>query len=229
MSRLSPSSLLLPNNTTINSNGLWKQNLSPSKNFQGRPALYVDRDGVIVVETNYLHQVEQCELIDGVEKLLVTANQMNIPVIMVTNQGGIGREIFDWPDFMLVQQKIHSDLSDLGAHIDAVLSCPHHPLGTPPYDDGQSYDRKPNPGMLMAARDMLNIDLNSSWIVGDRFADLEAGKQAGLSGGVLVSTGYGHEQQQQQMARGLNGPDFQVKTASSLGNCIIPILLPETL
>lgn len=220
------SSLTLPDHTTINSNGLWGQNLSPSKTFKGRPALFVDRDGVIVVETHYLHQEEKCELIQGVAKPLTTANQMMTPVILVTNQGGIGREIFDWPEFMSVQQKIVNDLSDLGAHIDAVFSCPHHPKGTAPYDDGQSNDRKPNPGMLMAAKDMLGIDLSASWIVGDRSGDLEAGKRAGLSGGVLVSTGYGYQQQQQQMAQDLDGPDYQVITASSLGECTIPILLP---
>ena len=126
MSRQTVTSLNLPENTIINENGLWQQQLNARARFTNRAALFLDRDGVIVVEAHYLHRIEDCILIPGAAEVISLANKGNIPVIMVTNQGGIGQEIFDWPEFMQVQDKIMQDLAAQSAHIDAVFACPHH-------------------------------------------------------------------------------------------------------
>jgi len=155
---------------------------------QVTPALFLDRDGVIVVDNHYMNDPDQVELMPGVCQLIKAANSANIPVIVVTNQSGIGRGYFGWEELEAVQDRIENLLSEQNAQWDAVLACPHHRDAEPPYQNIDHPYRKPNPGMLLAAQEILNIDLARSWIIGDKAGDLEAGKRAGLAGGVHVAT-----------------------------------------
>jgi D-glycero-D-manno-heptose 1,7-bisphosphate phosphatase len=162
--------------------------------FSGRPCLFLDRDGVLVEETNYLHRPEDVAVIPGVPQAIANVNQREIPVVVVTNQAGIGRGYYDWPEFLNVQRHILDVCRSSGAHCDMVLACAYHEEGVPPYDRAGHHWRKPAPGMLLEAARQLQIDLRRSYIIGDTLADLAAGAEAGLAGGALVLTGHGQRE-----------------------------------
>jgi D-glycero-D-manno-heptose 1,7-bisphosphate phosphatase len=152
-----------------------------------RPALFLDRDGVIVDDTDYLGRAEDVRMIEGVAAAIARCNALQIPVVVVTNQSGIARGLYDWNGFHAVQAVIAAALADAGAHLDGVLACAYHEKGMEPLRFAAHPWRKPNPGMLLAAGEGMNIDLARSWIVGDKPGDLAAGAAAGLTGGILVS------------------------------------------
>src|SRR5712691_8142069 len=108
--------------------GLWVERLT-AQNFVGRPGIFLDRDGVIVEETHYLHKVEDVVLIDGVAAAIAEANRAAIPVVITTNQAGIGRGCYDWDAFIEVQKVIVGHLLKKGASIDMVLACAYHEEG----------------------------------------------------------------------------------------------------
>lgn len=159
--------------------------------FAGKPALYIDRDGVIVEETNYLCRPEDVSFIPGVVDAIFKINQVGIPVIIVTNQAGIGRGYYGWQDFIKVQEYISEKLKQEGAHFDACIACPYHLEAKEPYRCTNHFFRKPNPGMIIWPARTAGIDLKSSWIVGDKLSDLQAGERAGLGGLAHVMTGHG--------------------------------------
>ncbi len=165
--------------------------LRRSAAVRGRPGLFLDRDGVIVREVGYLHTPREAELIPGAAEIIRAANAADVPVIVVTNQAGIGRGIFGWADFDATQARIHDLLARDGAEIDAVYACPHIPGGHAPYGHDTHPARKPNPGMIHRGIDALAIDVGRSWIVGDRMGDMIAGHAGGLRGGLLVDSGIG--------------------------------------
>lgn len=151
-------------------------------------ALFLDRDGVIVVDTHYLSNPADVVLMSGAADLIRKANASDIPVVVVTNQSGIGRGYFDWAAFDSVQMRISAELAKQNAAWDAVIACPYHRDARPPFQHLKHPCRKPQPGMLIAAANLLNIDLDHSWIVGDKAGDVEAGKNAGIKGAVHVAT-----------------------------------------
>lgn len=160
---------------------------------KGRPALFLDRDGVIVEEVHFLRRVEDVQLVPGVAEAIAKVNRAGIAVIQVTNQSGVGRGLFDWAAFGAVNTEINRRLSALGAHVDAVFACGDS--GQEPSAGGEDATawRKPGAGMLLAAEALFLPNLRRSYIVGDRVSDLKAGFNAGLAGGWLVMTGYGQE------------------------------------
>src|SRR5580704_545664 len=101
--------------------GLWCE--IGEGDFAGRPALFLDRDGVVVVDTNYLGQVEEMQLIAGSAEAIARCNILGIPVVLVTNQSGIARGYYDWKGFQAVQTALSAELDREGAHLDAVLAC----------------------------------------------------------------------------------------------------------
>ena len=189
----------------IDDAGVWTQVFRRPESVAGRPALFLDRDGVVVEEVPYLHRVEETFLAAGVADVIVRANRLGLPVVLVTNQSGIGRGIYGWPEFAAVQRHIVERLASRGATVDAVFACPHVPRPHGPIGRRDHPDRKPNPGMLLRAA-ALGVDLATSWIVGDRAADLEAGKRAGIAGGVHVLMGIGGRPGERARALSLAGP-----------------------
>ena len=171
--------------------GLWRQFLRGGPGNRPRPALFLDRDGVIVEEVDYLHRTEDIRLLEGAAGAIKLCNEAGIPVVIVTNQSGVARGYYRWEDFVEVQTCLLAMLDAAGARIDMALACAHHGDGSPPYDIADHPWRKPNPGMLLAAGETLNLDLSGSWIVGDTASDIAAGAAAGLAGGVHVLTGHG--------------------------------------
>jgi len=159
-----------------------------------RPALFLDRDGTINVEVDYLSRVEDLELIPGAAAAIAAANAAGYVVVVYTNQSGIARGMLTEADLDELHFELDRRLALLGACIDRYEFCPHHPeIGETPYR--QDCDcRKPKPGMLLDAAAALDLDLSKSWAVGDSLRDLDAARAAGVPHRVLVETGKGAAQ-----------------------------------
>jgi D-glycero-D-manno-heptose 1,7-bisphosphate phosphatase len=145
--------------------------------------MFLDRDGVIVADTGYIAHCAEVSLLPGAAEAIRTVNRWGWPVIVVSNQSGIGRGYFDLAALEAVQACIESRLSALGAYLDAVLIC-----GAAPWDTGPAIAwRKPNPGMFHAAQDRFATDLPNSVMVGDRATDLIAAQSAGVARRILLA------------------------------------------
>ncbi len=172
----------------VEGDGLWRQLRSPPAGGAPRPALFLDRDGTIIDEVPYLSRPADVRVIPGATQMIARANALGVPVVVVTNQGGIGRGYFGWAEYAAVEAAVGAAVSAAGGRIDALYAAPHAPTPDPAR---QSPYRKPAPGMLLRAAEDLNLDLGASWIAGDCATDVEAGLRAGLLRGWLVPTGYG--------------------------------------
>lgn len=204
----------------LDAEGVWCQVLPNC--IRGRPALFLDRDGVVVEEVDYLHRVEDVALCPGAAAVIAAANANGVAVVLVTNQAGIGRGYYGWPDFQAVQHAIQQAVAVAGARFDAIYACPHHRDGKGSFAHPDHPARKPNPGMLRRAAAALDIDMSRSWLVGDRATDIEAAKRAGLAGALHVLTGYGRSETAAALA--LSGPGFDVRVAASIsGVFALPI------
>ncbi len=206
----------------FDSEGIWCQTLPGAR--RGGPALFLDRDGVIVEDAGYLSRAEEAALIPGAAEAIAMANACELAVVVVTNQAGIGRGYYGWRDFAAVQEAILAALAATGARIDAVFACAHHPAGDPPYAHPDHPARKPNPGMLLRAAEALGLDLGRSWLIGDKAIDIEAARAAGLAGAVHVLTGHGAAQRDEAAA--LAGGGFAVRLCRSIADAprLIPLL-----
>ena len=173
--------------------GLWLE-LRTSYRWDGKGALFLDRDGVVVEETHYICKAEDVRMIQGAAETIRWANEKNMPVVIVTNQAGIGRGYYDWSGFKEVQHVIHTALEQKGAHIDMVLACAYHKDGVLPYVHQDHHWRKPNPGMIEQAAEQLSIELHQSLLIGDKVSDLIAASRAKIGYGCLVKTGYGKQE-----------------------------------
>jgi len=197
--------------------GLWCE-LAPAGQTS-RPALFLDRDGVINADTGYVGCAEDVRMLEGVAAAIARCNALKVPVVVVTNQSGIARSLYDWDGFHAVQAEVAAHLAAAGAHLDAVLACAYHGDGRGPLQVGNHPWRKPNPGMILAAARGMNLDLARSWIVGDRAHDLAAGAAAGLCGGTLVAA----DEREQQTALALANSRFIVEIAASSAAAIAAV------
>lgn len=155
-----------------------------------KPAVFLDRDGTLNEEVDFLSDPEQLVLVPGAAAAVARLNARGIPVVVVTNQSGIGRGKYGWQDFAAVMDRMGSLLALEHARIDAVYASPHHEHALGEYAVADHPERKPNPGMLLRAAEEHGLDLARSWMVGDKAIDLEAGRRAGCQV-ALVRTGYG--------------------------------------
>ncbi|WP_291271388.1 HAD family hydrolase [Geothrix sp.] len=158
--------------------------------MNAKPAIFLDRDGTLNEEVDYLSDPEQLVMIPGAAAAVARLNARGIPVVVVTNQSGIGRGRYGWDDFAAVMSRMGTLLAQENGRIDAVYASPHHEQGQGAYAVADHPERKPNPGMLVRAAEELGLDLARSWMVGDKGIDLEAGRRAGCRV-ALVRTGYG--------------------------------------
>ena len=156
-----------------------------------RRAVFLDRDGTINVEKDYLFKIQDFEFIPGAEDAIRNLNDAGYFVVVVTNQSGVARGYYTEEDVELLHRHIASELEKAGAHIDAWVFCPHHPDGRGSYSLPCDC-RKPLPGMLQEAARRYDIDLESSIMIGDKQVDITAGISAGCRT-ILVRTGYGSE------------------------------------
>ncbi|GGA91188.1 D,D-heptose 1,7-bisphosphate phosphatase [Neiella marina] len=154
-----------------------------------KPAVFLDRDGVINRDTGYTHKLDELEILAGVADGCRQLIAAGLELVIVTNQSGIARGLYNEQDYQRFSDELLNQLSSQKVHFLAVYFCPHHKEGEMlPYR--QVCDcRKPGPGMLFRAANEHPIDLSRSYIVGDRASDLEAGQNAGLKANVLIETG----------------------------------------
>ena len=202
--------------------GLWCE--ITARDVAHRPALFLDRDGVLVEDTHYLGRAEDVRMLEGASAAVARCNRAGIPVVLVTNQSGIARRLYDWQGFHAVQAALSRALAKAGAHLDATLACAHHADGSAPFNIADHPWRKPSPGMILAAGSRMKLDLAHSWIVGDRAADIATGRAAHLAGGILLSPRA--DDPDRQAARGLEAPDFIVEISASL-EAAVSLLLAQ--
>jgi D-glycero-D-manno-heptose 1,7-bisphosphate phosphatase len=148
-----------------------------------RGAVFLDRDGTICEEMGYINHIDRLRMFPFAAAAIRRLNEAQVPVIVVTNQSGVARNIFSESLVHQVHEKMVSELASGGARVDGIYFCPHK-------TEDECECRKPNPGLLLRAAREHALDLSASWTVGDRYADLEMAHAAG-GRGILVMTGYG--------------------------------------
>jgi D-glycero-D-manno-heptose 1,7-bisphosphate phosphatase len=155
-----------------------------------RPAVFLDRDGTINEQMGYVNHLSRFVLLPGAARAVRMLNEQGIPVVVVTNQSGLARGYFPASLLTAVHAEMERLLAVEGARLDGIYVCPHHPEAKVAQYRQACRCRKPQPGLLDQAAAELNLNLSRSFMVGDRWSDLECGVYAGALP-VLVLTGYG--------------------------------------
>ena len=165
-------------------------------------AVFIDRDGTLNIDHGYIDTPEELQLYPGVPEGIQLLKENGFLIIVVTNQSGIGRGFFCHETVGKIHEKLRQDLSKKGANIDAIYYCPHHP-------DDDCDCRKPKTGMMEQAIHDFDIDITSSFIIGDRASDIQAGLAMGCST-LLIS----HDQKQrlEREETSSSDPDYIVDT-----------------
>ncbi|MFC8501704.1 HAD-IIIA family hydrolase [Pedococcus sp. NPDC057267] len=148
---------------------------------QGGRGVLLDRDGTIIVDSGYVGSVNDVVFLDGAIEAIARLNAAGVPVAVVTNQAGVARGYYELEDVELVHKHMAAEMARGGAHVDAWFSCPYHPDGTVAPFARASADRKPGPGMAIAAAGALELDLARSWVVGDSACDVGLARAVGAS------------------------------------------------
>ena len=156
-----------------------------------RRTIFLDRDGTLCHEVGYVNHPDRLALFPGAARTLRRLREEGWAVVVVTNQAGVARGYFPWHVVQQTHARLRALLAEENTGVDGIYACPHHPdVGGPGFRKACSC-RKPRPGMLLRASHELDLDLSRSYIVGDSFRDVGAGRNAGLAGTVLLRTGYG--------------------------------------
>ena len=158
--------------------------------MSGRPAVFFDRDGTLNVDVGYVTHLDQLRLLPRAAAAVRMVNEAGWLAILATNQAGVARKYF--PEWMIgkVHEKLQEELAKKGARLDAVYYCPHLPDADEPAYRKDCPMRKPHPGMLLKAAEEHGADLARSFMLGDKYSDLQAGWAAGCRA-ILLLTGYG--------------------------------------
>ena len=154
-----------------------------------RPAVFLDRDGTLLVEKHHLSDPDEVELVPGAIRALERLAAAGYLLVVVTNQSGIARGLFGEEEYRAVTARMEERLAAAGVSLDAVKRCPHHPDHT-----GPCACRKPATGLHLEAAAELGIDLAASWYIGDKTSDVRPALELG-GRGILVLTGHGAEEQ----------------------------------
>lgn len=151
-------------------------------------ALFLDRDGVINVDYGYVHRQDQVHFIDGIFEVCRHAHHMGYYIIVVTNQAGIGRGYYSHKDFEDLMTWMKTIFAEQGCPITQVYWCPYHPTAGVGGYRQDSFDRKPNPGMILTAANQYDLNLKKSILIGDKISDMVAGETAGVRCNLLYQT-----------------------------------------
>lgn len=143
-------------------------------------AVFFDRDGTLNEEVHYLHKIEDFKWIEGAIDAIKYCNDNGYLAIVITNQSGVARGFYPESDIMKLYNWMNTDLAKYGAHLDGIYYCPHHPTGKVKEYTMECDCRKPKPGMLFKAQKDHNIDLKSSYLIGDGARDVECAEAAGV-------------------------------------------------
>lgn len=168
--------------------------LARRRGRSARPAVFVDRDGTLVREVGYLSDPGDLELLPGVAGALQNLRAAGFPVVLISNQSGVGRGLFPLARVHHAMARLRELLREHGVELDAIYFCPHRP------DEGCRC-RKPGTGLLERAAEDLQLSLRDSVMIGDKLLDAATGRAAG-GWGVLVRTGYGRDEEQRWKSGG---------------------------
>jgi D-glycero-D-manno-heptose 1,7-bisphosphate phosphatase len=157
-----------------------------------RRAVFLDRDGTVIEEVGYLNRLDRVAFFPWSVDAIRVLNEAGLVVVVVTNQAGVARGYFDESLVRDTHALIDRRAAAGGARIDAYYYCPHHPDGVVEALRQTCACRKPKPGMIHQAASDLDLDIAGSFVVGDRWLDVEMGRAAGTAA-ILVRTGYGQE------------------------------------
>ena len=155
-----------------------------------RPAVFIDRDGTINEQHGYINHISRFILLPGVGKAISLLNQSDHIVVVTSNQSGVARGYFPIELVKATHELMKKELAKDNAYLDKIYFCPHHPDGVLPEYRKKCSCRKPDIGLVKKARSELDIDMERSYVIGDRWLDIEFAHNADLPG-ILVLTGYG--------------------------------------
>lgn len=151
-------------------------------------AIFLDRDGTINEDTEYLYKIEDCRFIPGALEAIALLAKTDYKIIIITGQSGIGRGYYTEEDYFILMEYMATKISEAGGRIDASYFCPHHPekaIGKYKIDCNC---RKPKISLVEQAKTEFDLDLNKCWMIGDKTDDIKAGENAGCKT-ILVLTG----------------------------------------
>lgn len=175
-----------------------------------RGGVFLDRDGTIIQEVDYLSDPEAIEIIPGAARAIRLINHLGLRVVVVSNQSGVARGYFPASRVEEINRHVRLLLAHEGAHLDRMYYCPHHPA------DGCAC-RKPGPGMMRRGAEELHLDLSLSYLAGDKADDIKAIHGVGGTG-ILVLTGYGRGEQEDWTG---DPPDFVAQDLIEAANWIL--------
>ncbi len=167
-------------------------------------AIFLDRDDTLIEDPGYINHPDQVKLLDGVAQALIDLKRMGYKLIVVTNQSAVARGILSEKVLDEIHDRLKQLLTEKGANLDRIYYCPYHPDGVVPKYRKESDARKPNPGMLLAAADEMDIDLGQSWLIGNNVSDVEAGLRAGCK--TILIDRFSHYE---QLEPGQPNPDYK--------------------
>lgn len=173
-------------------------------------AVFIDRDGTISEEVGYVNHVSRYQVYPWTAEAIRNLNEAAVRAIVVTNQAGVARGYFTEELVKQVHAKLVAEMARAGARFDAIYYCPHHPsVGEPPYRQSCNC-RKPKTGMLERAAVEFGIDVSQSFVIGDRYGDIELARNAGARS-ILVLSGYGLGEYEYQRQNWKQQPDWIAK------------------
>src|ERR1044072_21010 len=185
-----------------------------------RPAVFMDRDGTISEEVGYVNHVSRFRLFSYTAEAIKLLNENGWVAIVVTNQAGVARGYFSEDIIVQVHDRVRQQLGNASARLDAIYYCAHHPsVGEPPYRLDCDC-RKPKAGLIKRAAADFDIDLKSSWMVGDRYSDIELAHNAGLRSAFVLS-GYGRGEWEYQRSSWQLQPDLISENLLEAVNSIV--------
>lgn len=164
--------------------------------MQSEFAVFVDRDGTINVDVDFLSHPSQLSIIPRSADAIRELNELGIPVVVITNQSGIARGLYTEDDLTVVHNAMDEELRKSGASIFDYFYCPHHPVEGIGKYRVDCECRKPKPGMLIDAGKKYGFDLRRSFLIGDKCIDVQTGKSVGATS-IQVATGYGKAEKEQ--------------------------------
>jgi D-glycero-D-manno-heptose 1,7-bisphosphate phosphatase len=185
-----------------------------------RPALFMDRDGTVSEEVGYVNHPSRFRLFPYSAEAIKLLNDNGWLAIVVTNQAGVARGYFAEEVILQIHEQLQRDLETSGAKVDAIYYCAHHPsVGEPPYRLDCDC-RKPRTGLIERAAADFEIDVQRSWVVGDRYSDIELARNAGLHSAFVLS-GYGRGEWEYQRASWKLEPDAVGETLLDVVRIVI--------
>jgi len=178
-------------------------------------AIFLDRDDTLIEDPGYINHPDQVKLLDGVAEALIELKAMGYKLIVVSNQSGVARGIVTEEVLGDIHNRLKQLLAEKGAHLDQIYYCPYHPDGVVAKYRKENDWRKPNPGMLLAAADEMDIDFSQSWVIGNGSRDIEAGLRVGCKT-ILIN----HPSHTKKLQPGKPNPDYRAVNIKEAVNII---------